>query len=151
MDEALDLHILRDPLPDLPDLLKGQLPGGHHPLRSQLMPEQIRPIVGVVGLGADVDLHVREHPLGNGKYPRVRDDQSVGTDIPQLLKIRLHPGQILIVGQDIGGDIHLHAPGMGKGDPFPDLIVGKILRFRPEAERLAAEIHRIRAVDHRGL
>ena len=42
---------------------------------------------------------------------------------PQLVKIFLHSRKIVVMGEDIGCDVHLHAPLMGKGDPFPDLFI----------------------------
>ena len=48
-----------------PDLLKGKLPGGHHALRPHSVPEQIRAVIGVVGLGADMPFDFRADFTGN--------------------------------------------------------------------------------------
>ena len=95
--------------------------------------------------------HLRQYPFRNGKYSGIGYDQRIGSDVPQLLKVFLHPGQIAVVGQDIGGDIDLHAPLMGKLDPLLHLLVRKIVRLGPQAECLSSDIDSVRAVDYSGL
>ena len=96
-------------------------------------------------------LHLRQYPLRNGKYSGIGYDQRVGADVPQFLKVLLHPGQIVVVGQDVGGDIDLHAPLVGELDALLHLLVRKIVRLGPKAEGLSSDIDSVRAVDHSGL
>ena len=49
--------------------------------------------------------------------------------------------------QDIGSDINLNAPLMGKGNAFLDLFVSKILCLGSEAEGLTAQIYGIGTID----
>ncbi len=55
------------------------------------------------------------------------------------------------MGEDIGCDVHLHAPLMGKGDPFPDLFICKIFSLRPESKGLASKINGVSSIDHSSL
>ena len=74
-----------------------------------------------------------------------------GPDLRKLLKIRLHAGQVAVVGQDIGRDVHLDAALVGKGDALFDLLICKILRLGPEPEGLSAKINGVSPVDDRRL
>ena len=77
VNKALDLHVLRNVVPNLPDLLQGQLSGGNHTPGSQPIPELVCTIIGVVGLGADVALNLRTDFLGVGKNTGICDDQGI--------------------------------------------------------------------------
>ena len=96
-------------------------------------------------------LHLRQHPPCDGEHAGIRDDEGVGLYVLKLLEILLHARQVPVVGQDVGGDVDLHAPLVGEGDPLLNLLVCEILRLGPEAEGLAAQIDRVRSVDDRRL
>ena len=49
--------------------------------------------------------------------------------------------------QNVGGNVDLDAPLMGKGNALFDLFVGKILCFGSETEGLTAQIYGIGTVD----
>ena len=97
-----------------------------------------------------MDIHFRQNPSCRRKHPGVRNDQGIRPHFPKLLKIPLHLVQVLIVGQDIGCHIHLDAPAVGKPDALFHILHGKIVGLCPKPESLSADIHGIRAVDHRG-
>ena len=63
MNKGLDLQIIRNMRPDLADLFQRQLSGRYHPLGTQLMPEQIGLIIGIVCLGTDMALNLRTDSL----------------------------------------------------------------------------------------
>ena len=98
-----------------------------------------------------MDLHLRQDPLCSHKHAWIGNDQSVRADFPQLFKIFLHSRKIVVMGEDIGCDVHLHAPLMGKGDPFPDLFICKIFSLRPESKGLASKINGVGSIDHSSL
>ena len=150
MNKGLDLHICRDPQPYPFNLLQRQLPGRYHPLSPKAMPKLIRPIICIVGLSADVDIHIRQHPFRRHKYSGIRDDKGVRPYCLKLLKIPLHLFQILVVSQDIGRNVHLYSPAVGKTHALPHILQGKIVGLCPQPEGLPADIHRIRPVDHSG-
>ena len=154
MYKALNLHLFRNILPDLTYFLQGKLPCGHHPLCTQLPPEQICPIVSVIGLSGNMDLCLRPHFLGDGKHTGIGNDQCIrrgGLQIPQFPKIVFRTLQITIMRQNISRHIHLHPTLMGKGYPLRHFFHGKILGLRTQAKRLSAYINRIRSEDHCGL
>ena len=151
MDKGLDLQLLRNIVADLTDLLEGQLTGRHYTLGPQLMPEPIGTIVGIIGLGADVQFHLRQHFFGDGKYTGIGDDQRIGADLSQLFKILAHAIQILIMRQDIGSHIYFYAVFMGKSDTGSHVFHGEIFRLGTQTKSLSSNVHGIRAVDHRSL
>ena len=112
------------------------------------MPEKVGSVVGVVCLGTDMQLHIRQHPSCNGKNSRVGNNQRIRTDFLQLLKISLYSRKVLIVGQNIGCNINFYPMLMGKGDSLPNLLIRKISGFGPEAECLSSQIYCISSVNY---
>ena len=151
MNKCLDLHILRDMRPDLPDLLKREFPCRHDTFRAQSVPEKTGFIIGVVRLCADVAFNLRADLPGVGKNSRIRYDQSVRLQFFQLLQIFPHSGKISVMSQDIDRHIYFHPMRMGEGDPFRHILMRKILRFCPKSEGFSADIYRIRAENHSDL
>ena len=151
MDKALNLHLLRYVPADFLYLFQGELPGCDNSPGPLLPPEIKGPVIGVVGLGADVPLDFRAHLLCDLKDRRVGDDEGVRLHFPQLLKIFPHTGKVAVVGQDVGRHMDPHAVVVGKADALRHVLPGKIFRLGPQAEGLAAYIHCVRAEDHSGL
>ena len=52
------------------------------------------------------------------------------------------------VGNDVGGDVHLHSALMGIADPLGHIFRGKVLRLGREAVHLSADIDGICSVEH---
>ena len=77
VNKSLDLHLLRDVLPDLFQLIQGQFSGCHHPGCSLRIPEIVGRVVGAVGLGADMYVDLRADFPGDGEHTRIRDDQRI--------------------------------------------------------------------------
>ena len=96
-----------------------------------------------------MNLHIRQNPPRNGKHAGIRNNERVRADRPQLSEIFLHAWKVPIMGENIRGNINLHAPVMSEGNPFPDLVVGEIFRLGPQAEGLSSQVDRVRTVDHR--
>ena len=92
MDEALDLHILRNMFADLANFLQGQLPRRYHALRALFIPEKERPVVCIICLCADMDLHLRENASGNLKNTRIGNNQRIRLDFFQFCEIFFHTG-----------------------------------------------------------
>ena len=69
--KAFDLHLVRNVGPDFRKLCERQLPGGHHPLRSQLPPETVGHVIGIVGLGGNMNLRFRPYLFCQGKHARI--------------------------------------------------------------------------------
>lgn len=151
MYEALNLHVLRDPGPYLLDFRQRKFPCRNHPAGAKLVPEQVSTIVCIVGLGADVDFHVRKDAPCDHENAGIGNDERIRPDLRKLPKIRLHAGKVAVVGQDIGRDVHLDAAGVCKSDALFDLLVCKILRLGPEPEGLSAKINGVSPVDDRRL
>ena len=148
VDKALYLHILGYVVPDFPDLRQGQLPCRHHPPCPQSMPEQIGPVIGVVGLGAYMDLHVGKNSSGNGEHTRIGYDERIRRHIPHLFKISLHPRQVSVMGQYIGRHVDFDPARMGKGNSLFHLFIGKIMGLGPQAKGLTSDIYGICPVNN---
>ena len=149
--EHFDLKIFRDSLLKLPDLRKGELPGGHDPLRPELVPEAAGPVVGRVCLRADVEIDLRHDSARKGEHARVRDEDRIGFHFPKFLKIRLRLIKVPVMGKDIGGHVHLYAPLMGKRDALLHLLRREIVGLSPKPEGLPSDVDRIRPVEDRDL
>ena len=84
MNEAFNFQIIRNVLPDFRNLAERQLSGGNHSLCPQLMPEQVGHIVGIIGLGGDMNLNLRTYLSGHGEQSRIRNDKRIRFDFLQF-------------------------------------------------------------------
>ena len=148
VNKALDLHIIRDSLSNLADLLKRKLTCGNDTLCAETMPEQIRSIVRVVRLCTDMNLHLRKHALCDLKDTRIRDDQCIRTNLFQLLKIHLHTLKILIVCENICRHIDFRSMLMCKLNSCLHVLSRKVLCLCTQSKCLTTDIYGIRAVNH---
>ena len=90
------------------------------------MPEIIGPVVGIIRLGTDMGLNFRTNLPGNLEYPRIGNNQGVRADFLQFFKIRFHPVQISVMGQNIGRHENPGTMGMGEFNAFLHILHGKI-------------------------
>ena len=81
MNKRLDLHLLRNMLPNLFDLRQRQLPRCHDALRPLFIPELIRPIVRIVRLCTDMPLNLRAHFHRNPIHSRIRNNECIRSDL----------------------------------------------------------------------
>ena len=137
-------------LPDLPDLRQGHLPGQHHPAGPQFEAGLGGGVVHHAELGGDVPLHLGGVLLGQGHHPQVRQDEPVHPRLLAELEEGYHLRQLLVPGQGVAGDVHLHPPPVAQGHPFLQLLAGEVGRCGAHPEVLAPQVHRVRAVVHRG-
>ncbi len=144
MHEALYLHILRNIIPDLPDLLQRQFSGRYHPLRALFMPEAVRHIVGIVRLRGNMNICFGTDFPCQHKHTGIRYNQRIRPQIPQLSEIVRRPFQIIIVRHNICRYIYTNISLMGAGNPLRHLFHGKIFRLCPQAVSLAANINGVR-------
>ena len=138
-----------DVLVDLGNFRNGQFPGQNHPIRPQVFPGLGGGRVGDVGLGADVELHlalVHGFP-GNGPDPQVGNQKAVHLGVIQVLQVLGQPRQVLIVGHDVHGDVHLPPQLVGEGRHFPDFLQRKIGRECSQAKGFTAQIDGICPVE----
>ena len=143
MDEALNLHILRNVIANLTNFRKRQFSCRDNALCSLLPPKSVGLIVCVVCLCRNVNFDLRTDLLCNHEHSGIRDDQRIRLDFLQLFKIFACPRQVIIVCQNIGSHIYLHIMFMCKADSRLHLILRKILCFRAQSKCLTANIHRI--------
>jgi hypothetical protein len=68
-----------------------------------------------------------------------------------MLKIFAHAFEILIVGHNVGGYIHLYAAGVGVIYRVGYFVVGKIARFHPHPKPLPTNINGVCTVCTRHL
>ena len=115
------------------------------------MPEPVGSIIGIIGLGADMDLDLRTDPFCNGENARIRNDQCIRSYGLQLLKIRFHTRKISIMSQDIGSHIDSDPMLMGKLDALLHIFHGKVFCLGTKAEGFAADIYGIGSKNHRSL
>ena len=151
VDKGLQLQAGVHPFPDAFNFREGHLPGQHHPPGPQLPADLGGGVVDNARLGGDVPLHLGGHLPGQGKHPQIGDDKGVhahilagGEEAGQLLKF-------LVAGQGVAGDIDLHSPGVAVGHRLSQFLLPKVLGGRAHAEALPRQVHRVRAVAHRGL
>ena len=83
--------------------------------------------------------------------PRIRNDQAVRTQNPQFPQILPGSFQIPVVSQNVHRHINLYPVFMGKQDPCLHILHGKVFCLCSQAKGLSADIHRVRAVEHRDL
>ena len=146
MDEGFDFHILWQLPPHFRKLCKGQLPGRHHPASPQGRIDPCGGGVGAVGLGAYVNGHLRRGLMKDPHHPGVGDDNAVDSHVLQLQGIGGERFQFFIPGKGVDGDVYFAILAVG----FPCGAANVLQRegdfFRPQLQRGASEIHRVRAV-----
>ena len=81
VNKGLDLHLLRNMLPDFPDFFQGQLSCRHNALCALLVPELIRSVVRIVCLSTDMPLDFRADLHGDAVHARIGDDERVRPDL----------------------------------------------------------------------
>ena len=100
-----------------------------------------------------MDLHLRPYLPGNGKHTGIRQNQAITSlrlHIPKLPKVITGAFQILVMSQNIGGDINLHPMGMCKSNSLRHLLRRKIFRLSPQSKGFTADINCICSKDHCG-
>ena len=151
VDKGLQLQAGVGVLPDALNFGEGHLPGQHHPLGPQLPADLGGGKVHNARLGGDVPLHLGGHFPGQGQHPQIGDDKGVH---PRLLAGGEEAGQrlkFLVAGQGVAGDVDLHPPLVAEVHGLGQLLRPKVGRGRAHAEALSRQVHRVRAVAHRGL
>ena len=149
MDEGLNLHLLRDMGTDVLNLCKGQLTGSNHTGGSHIPPEIKGSVIGVVGLGTDMNLNIGiQRILGNHEHTGICNQDRIRMHFVQLFEILLGLWQVIIMGQNIGGNVHLHIPLMGELYSFHHLFMGKVLGLGTKSEGFSTDIHRIGTVNY---
>ena len=151
MNKGLNLHIFRNLPADLPQFLQRQLPGRHHPFCALLIPEPPGQIIGIIGLRADMPLDLRADFFCQHKHARVRNDQRVRLQLPQLLKIGTDSLQIPVMSQNIRRHMNAYAMLVSELDSFFHILRGKIFRLGSETEGFSADVDSIRAESHGSL
>ena len=135
-------------LPQFLDFLQRQFPGGHDAACSLRMPEITGRIIRIIGLGADVPLNLRTDFFRDLKHARVCNNQCIRLQFPKLLKISTHALQIRIMRKNISSHMDPHTTRMRIRDAGGHFFHIKILRLRPQAKFIAADINSICAEIH---
>ena len=149
MDKAFNLHLFRNIIPDLPNLLKGKLPCSNHTLCTLLPPELISRVIGIIRLRTDVALNLRTDFLCHLKNTRICNDQSIRFQSLKLFQVLTDSHKIPVMRQNIHRHIYLHSMVMCKRNSLLHILMGKILRLCPESKSLSADVYRIRAKNNR--
>ena len=146
MNEALNLHILRNVVPDFLNLLKRKLSGRYHSLSSLIIPEPVGQIVGIVGLCRNMPLDFRALLHGYRIHAGVRDDEGVGLKLLKLPKVFPGSIQVVIVRQNIGGYIYLLTSLVSIAYAFCHIFMREVLGLGTQTEGLSSYIYGIRSV-----
>ena len=146
MNEGLDFHILRQLPPHFRKLPKGQLPGRHHPASAQGRIDPCGGGVGTVGLGAYVNGHLGRGLMKDRHHPGVGDDNAVDSRVLQLQGIGGERFQFFIPGKGVDGDVNFAILAVGLPGGAANVLQREGDFFRPQLQRGAPEIHRVRAV-----
>ena len=149
MNKGFDLLIRRDSGTDLPDLLQTELPGADNTLGAHLIPEVEGAPVGIIGLGGDMDGDMGTVLPGQQEHARIRHQDRVGSHLLQLLEISSCPGQVTVVGQDVGCHMDPDAMGVGIRDARFHIRRGEISGLGAQAVGLPSYINGIRPEIHR--
>ena len=99
--------------PQLPDLLKGHLPGQHHAAGAQLVPSRGGGPIQAIGLGADVDGQVRRGLAHHGHGPQVGHDGGVHAQRKQALGVVAQGLQFVVGGKGVDGHVKPASQGVG--------------------------------------
>ena len=147
VDKALDLYGLL--LLEDPDLLEGQFPGRHDPFHAEPLEKAhgFRPRDR--HLRRRVERKARAPLMEPGQNTDVLHDRSVQPLFVQVLRETDSLLQFALFCEDIERQVHFFAENMGLPDGSDDVFPGKVLRVRPRAEFLAAQIHGVRTCFHR--
>ena len=122
MDKRLNLHVIRNMCPNFPDFLQRKFSCTYHTFCSQIIPETVCLIIGIVRLCTDVALNLRTDFLCIHKDSRICDNQCVRTDFLQFLKIFSYAFKIPVMGQDIYCHINFYTMGMGKSNALAHVL-----------------------------
>ena len=105
-------------------------------------------VVGIIRLCTDMPLNLRAHFHRNPIHSRIRNNECIRSNLFQFGKVSPHTLKILVMCQNIRGDIDLYAMLMRKLHTFFHIFHRKVLRLRPKSEDFSADIYGICAEDH---
>jgi len=146
-----DLYFAVDPFFNGADLGQGKFPGQVEAADSLIQPETAAFHIGDIGLGGEMDIHGRHHMAGNPENAGIGDDQAVNSNTLEKGQVVFQPVQVLVMGQDIDGDIDLDPALMGKADAFGHFLMAEIGGMGPEPQVLTGQINSICPVMDGGL
>ena len=141
MNEHLQLH--RTFFTNCSDFPQRHFSGQHYTGSSHICPGVYGDPVGIVGLGADVDVRIWSIFFCKGKNPQIGYKHGI---YPYLIKVRQILRQlfhITVMRKDIYGDIYLSPQLVGKVHSLLQLIIIKVASKGPKPKGLASQIHRI--------
>ena len=146
--ECFYLHILGYILTDLAYLFERKLPSDNDPSCALSVPEIACGIVGIVGLGGNMDHGLGEICDTYVIHSRIRYEYRIGrflhgAKLPEIFGSFI---KIMIVCHYIGGHIYLYAYRMRFFYAVRHLIRRKIARLGPEGKEFPSHIYRIGTV-----
>ena len=146
MYKRFDFQLGRRFIADAADVLQRQLTRQHYPLCSHLVQLVGGQIVDDAGLGGDVDVHLRDHPLCLHQHADICYNHCIHAGIPCALQIIAQLLDLAVERQGVAGQIDLDIPGMGIFHCLFHGIKIKICRRGAHPEGSASQIDRIRSV-----
>ena len=98
-----------------------------------------------------MELDFGKHFLGKHKNADIANDQRIGADILQGLKIRAQSLVLIFSGHGIHREIHANAARVGIIYRLGKLLERKIIRRGTHTKGLPRKVHRIRSIEDGGL
>ena len=85
------------------------------------------------------------HATGDGGRPQVADDEGVDPRRIECAEIVGQRSQVTLLHEDVCGDVHLHARGVGDFHRSGNVFERKVRRAGAHAEAIGSQVHRVRA------
>ena len=92
-----------------------------------------------------MECNARSHATCDGGRPQVTDDEGVDPRRIECAEIVGQRSQVTLLHEDVCGDVHLHARGVGDFHRSGNVFERKVRRAGAHAEAIGGQVHRIRA------
>ena len=146
MHEHLELD--GDVFADGGDFFDRKLARQHDAGGAKRLPRFDGRAVDRIGLRADMERHLWHRLAGDRKDAEVGDEQRIDADAFEVVQVVRQSCEVAVMRVDIDGHIDLCRMRMRKRDGFGKLFLRKVAAERPQAERLAAEVDGVGAIEH---
>ena len=95
-----------------------------------------------------MERHARGQTTGDGGRPQIADDKGVDPRRIECAEVVGQRGQVALLHENICGDVHLHARGVGDFHRSGNILKREIRRTGAHAEAIGCQIHRVRTEAH---
>ena len=92
--------------------------------------------------------HARGHAASDGGRSQITDDEGVNPRRIERAEVVGQRGKVALLHENVCGDVHLHARGMGNLHRSGNVFKREVRRTGAHAEAIGGQVHCVRAEAH---